>query len=195
MTPETHIAEITRVIQLAIAPVFLLTALGAIIGVLSGRLARIVDRTRALEDQLGQLAFADLKMAHDELEVLDSRMRLVYLAITLSVICALFVGLLIAIAFVDAFLLTDLSKFIALLFIAAMLAFIGSLVVFLREIFLAVTSARSAIHLKEKIQARLKGEARNRLLSDVKSREVGGVALEEGAGDRQLAKKPGARPS
>jgi hypothetical protein len=48
MTPESHIVDIARVIQLAIAPVFLLTALGTIVGVLSNRLARIVDRTRTL---------------------------------------------------------------------------------------------------------------------------------------------------
>ena len=48
---ETHINGIAQVIQLAIAPVFLLTAVGTIIGVLSNRLARIVDRTRVLEDR------------------------------------------------------------------------------------------------------------------------------------------------
>jgi uncharacterized membrane protein YhaH (DUF805 family) len=60
----------------------------------------------------------------------------------LAVICALFVGLLIAVAFVDAFINIDLSKFIGLLFIGAMVAFIFALLVFLREIFLAVTRAR-----------------------------------------------------
>ena len=73
---------------------------------------------------------------------------------------------LIAIAFIDAFLLVDLSKFIALLFIAAMVALISSLVVFLREIFLAVTSARNTIHLKEKIQARLESASRARSAPD-----------------------------
>jgi ABC-type multidrug transport system fused ATPase/permease subunit len=97
-------------------------------------------------------------------------MRLAYLAIALSVVCALFVGLLIAIAFIDAFLLVDLSKFIALLFIAAMVALISSLVVFLREIFLAVTSARNTIHLKEKIQARLESASRARSTPNAKSR-------------------------
>lgn len=148
MTLETHITDIARVIQLAIAPVFLLTAVGTIIGVLSTRLARIVDRTRTLEDRLGHIVPDDLTIAYEELGVVGRRMRLVYLAIGLSVVCALFVGLLIAIAFVGAFLSVDLSKFVGLLFIAAMLAFISSLVVFLREIFLAVTSTRNFVHLK-----------------------------------------------
>ena len=162
MTPEAHIVDITRVIQLAIAPVFLLTALGTIIGVLSNRLARIVDRTRTLEDRLGQMRLPDLKSAYHELTLLDRRMRLAYLAIALSVVCALFIGLLIAIAFIDAFLLPDFSKFIALLFMAAMAALISSLVVFLREIFLAVTSARNAIHLKEKVRTRLESASQAR---------------------------------
>jgi hypothetical protein len=137
-----HVTDIARLIQLAIAPVFLLTAVGTIIGVLSARLGRAVDRSRTLEDRLRQLPPEGQKNVRDELGVLSRRVRLVYGAIVLAVICALFVGLLIAVAFVDAFINIDLSKFIGLLFIGAMVAFIFSLLVFLREIFLAVSSAR-----------------------------------------------------
>jgi MFS family permease len=141
---ETHITDIARVIQLAIAPVFLLTAVGTIIGVLSGRLARIVDRTRVLEEQVsaGQVTTPQCQA---ELETLGRRMALSYLAIGLAVVCALFIGVLIVLAFADAFLAIDLSKMIGLLFVAAMLAFIASLLAFLREIFLAVGSTRDAL--------------------------------------------------
>ena len=141
MNPE-NVIDVTRLIQLAVAPVFLLTAVGTIIGVLSNRLGRAVDRSRALEERLRQLQPEGRKAARAELDLLSRRVRLVYGSIVLSVICALFVGLLIAVAFVDAFIAIDMSKFIGLLFIAAMLAFILSLLVFLREIFLAVSSAR-----------------------------------------------------
>jgi hypothetical protein len=137
-----NVIDVTRLIQLAVAPVFLLTAVGTIIGVLSTRLGRAVDRSRTLEERLRQLQPEAQKAVRAELGLLDRRVRLVYGAIVLAVLCALFVGLLIAVAFVDAFIDIDLSKFIGLLFIAAMLAFILSLMVFLREIFLAVTSAR-----------------------------------------------------
>ncbi len=146
MTPETHIADITRLIQLAVAPVFLLTAIGTIIGVLSGRLGRAVDRRRVLEDRLRQLAPEAQGSVRAELELLARRVRLVYASIALAVFSALFVGMLIAAAFIDAFLAVNLSQFIGLLFIAAMLAFIASLVVFLREIFLAVTGSGGRIH-------------------------------------------------
>jgi hypothetical protein len=137
-----NVIDVTRLIQLAVAPVFLLTAVGTIIGVLSTRLGRAVDRSRTLEERLRQLQPEAQKAVRAELGLLDRRVRLVYGAIVLAVLCALCVGLLIAVAFVDAFIDIDLSKFIGLLFIAAMLAFILSLMVFLREIFLAVTSAR-----------------------------------------------------
>jgi hypothetical protein len=137
-----HVTEVTRIIQLVIAPVFLLTAVGTMIGVLSTRLGRAVDRSRVLEDRLRQLQPEGQKAAREELLLLSRRVRLVYAAMVLAVICALFVGLLIAVAFVDAFINVDLSRFIGLMFIVAMVAFIFSLLVFLREIFLAVTSAR-----------------------------------------------------
>jgi hypothetical protein len=141
MNPD-QVTDVARLIQLAIAPVFLLTAVGTMIGVLSTRLGRAVDRSRALEDRLRQMQPEGQKAAREELNLLSRRVRLVYGAIVLAVICALFVGLLIAVAFVDAFINIDLSKFIGLLFIGAMVAFIFSLLVFLREIFIAVTSAR-----------------------------------------------------
>ncbi|HKW37418.1 MAG TPA: DUF2721 domain-containing protein [Burkholderiales bacterium] len=141
MNPE-NVIDVARLIQLAIAPVFLLTAVGTIIGVLSNRLGRVVDRSRFLEDRLRQMQPEAQKLVREELLVLGRRVRLVYGSMVLAVICALCVGLLIAVAFVDAFIEVDLSKFIGLLFMAAMLAFILALLVFLREIFLAVTSAR-----------------------------------------------------
>ena len=145
MHPD-NVIDVTRLIQLAVAPVFLLTAVCTIIGVLSTRLGRVVDRSRTLEDRLRQLAPQGQGPVRAELAVLSRRVRLVYASMTLAVICALFVGLLIAVAFVDAFIAIDLSKFIGLLFIGAMTSFIVALMVFLREIFLAVAMARSQMH-------------------------------------------------
>ena len=145
MALQAHVTEITHVIQLAIAPVFLLTAVGTMIGVLSNRLARSVDRIRFLERELPQLTGADAQLAHLELHVLSRRMRLVYVAISLTVLCAIFVSLLIALIFVDAFLAADLTTMVGILFIAAMVAFIGALLIFLREIFLAIANTRRVL--------------------------------------------------
>ena len=145
MFPTLNITDVAHVIQLAIAPVFLLNAVAAIIGVLSNRLGRIVDRIRFFEDRKEPFMDAELPRAQDERDRLARRLRLIYFAMTFEVFCALFVGLLIIAAFVDAFVAANYSKLIAALFAAAMMAFVGGLVMFLREIFIAVSSPRRAL--------------------------------------------------
>ena len=139
------LGDIAHVIQLAIAPVFLLTAVGTILNVLTGRLARAVDRRRALVSELPNLDAALAELARQELEFEHRRIRLVYVAIGLSVMCALLVCLLISIAFIDAFVALDLGKLVAALFVLALVALTGSLAVFMREIFLSVNSVRAPI--------------------------------------------------
>ena len=138
MVSPTDIDGITHVIQLATAPVFLLTAVAAFIGVLATRLARIIDRTRQLHDLGGPDAHTAVAT---ELQSLGRRLHLIYLAITLEVFCGLFVGLVIVTAFLDALLATNLRRAIVGLFVLAMVSFIAGLVVFLREIFLSVRFA------------------------------------------------------
>jgi hypothetical protein len=142
MVSPSSVGDIAHVIQLAIAPVFLLTGVGTLLAVLSNRLGRAVDRGRVVERLLPELAGDALARAHEELVLLSRRTQLIYTAITLAVACALFVCLLIAVAFVDAFLAVNLAHAIGALFVLAMLALIGCLVVFLREIFIAVSHAR-----------------------------------------------------
>jgi len=139
---DTHLPEIAGVIQLAIAPIFMLTAVGTVIGALSIRLGRAVDRRRELEERLGQMSAAELPSAQDELATIARRIRFVYLSIVFAVVSALFIALLIAGAFVGAFVRTDLSLTIAAMFISAMLALIVCLLLFLKEIFLAVSTPR-----------------------------------------------------
>lgn len=142
MITEPQIADISRVIQLAVAPVFLLTAVGTLLAVLTNRLSRSVDRRRVLEDRFGPIDFGQDDAVRGELELLFRRIRLIYLSISLAVLCAIFVCLLIAGAFFGAFVAVDLSRLIAIMFVLAMIALIGSLLVFLREIVLAVRTPR-----------------------------------------------------
>jgi hypothetical protein len=142
---DPQITGIAHVIQLAIAPVFLLTAIGTLIMVLTNRLGRAVDRSRILEDRLASLQETEAVPVHAELRLLARRIRLVYVAIVLAVLSALFVTLLIVVAFAGAFVETNLTRLVAVMFVVAILALTGSLIVFLREIFLAVTTARLAI--------------------------------------------------
>jgi hypothetical protein len=146
MAIETHISDITHVIQLAVAPVFLLTAVGTIITALTNRLGRAVDRRRVVEDRLPMLADETADVARDELDALGQRIRAIYVATSLAVLCGLFVCLSISLAFVATLLAVDLAWSVAALFVLAMFALIGALVMILREIFIAVTAPRHTTH-------------------------------------------------
>jgi hypothetical protein len=136
---ETHIADITRVIQLAVAPVFLLTAIGTLIGALNVRLGRVVDRRRVLHERLHSLDQETAQAARDELALLARRAKLIYHAIFAAVTAALLVCLVVASAFIGALLAIELARVVAVLFVLSMGALVVCLAMFLREIFVAVT--------------------------------------------------------
>ncbi len=138
-----QISDIGHVIQLAIAPVFLLTGVGTMLGVLTTRLARIIDRSRVLEDRL-EIGLSESYL--EELEVLYVRSHLINYAITLATGCALMICLVIALLFLGDTTNLPLDKYIAALFVFAMVALIGSLVYFLREIFIASSHMRELHH-------------------------------------------------
>jgi hypothetical protein len=130
-----QIAEIARVIQLSVAPVFLLTGVSALLGVLSTRLGRTIDRARTLETSASGHVLQDLT-------VLSRRAKLIYRAILLATTCALLVCFVIAALFISAFVRFPVSAVVAVLFVAAMAALIASLLHFLREVFLATRVLR-----------------------------------------------------
>ena len=141
MQADVTITTIAHVIQLAVAPVFLLTGVGALLGVLTNRLSRIVDRRRVLESMRMGMDGAGLDALLLEAGYLVRRGRLINRAISLCTTAALLVCLVIVALFVGAFLNIDMSIPIGLLFIASMLTLVGGLVYFLREIHLAMASA------------------------------------------------------
>jgi hypothetical protein len=132
---ESHIHDIARVIQLALAPAFLLTGVASLLNVFATRLARIVDRTRSLEKRVETGGESPA-----ELEILRRRGELVRWAITMGTFAALFVTLVIGIAFVGFLLKVNFAMVVAGLFVAAMAALTFALGFFLREVTLAVGS-------------------------------------------------------
>ncbi|MCB1940029.1 MAG: DUF2721 domain-containing protein [Rhodocyclaceae bacterium] len=136
--PE-HLTDLSHAIQLAVAPVFLLTALATLINAMSGRLARVVDRRRVVRRRLQEQAAPDQKDSLErELGLLARRGTQIYQAIFCQVLSALLVCLVVAGAFVGTLVRIDLTTAIATLFILAMLAMIGGLGLFLREVYIAV---------------------------------------------------------
>jgi Mg2+ and Co2+ transporter CorA len=123
-------------IQLAVAPVFLLSGIGAILVVMTNRLGRIIDRARVLEDRLNSASQEARAALHADLATFSRRAKLISCAITACTV-TLLVCTVIATLFLSAFLPFDASVPVALLFIAAMLAFFFGLLWFLREIYVA----------------------------------------------------------
>ena len=136
---EIQLGDVSHIIELAIAPVFLLTGVGTKLTVLTNRLARIIDRSRVLEDRMARSG-GDDPVDHVEINVLYKRGHLINRAIALSTACGLLVCLVIATLFIGDALNLGFGKFIALLFVLAMLSLIGSFYYFMREIFIATAT-------------------------------------------------------
>lgn len=136
------VLAIAQLIQLAIAPVFLLAGIGAILNVVAQRLARVVDRARLLEAEYSSYDQEQRGRAAAELRLLDRRMKAANHATSACTASALFTCLVVAILFVADLADAAFGDLIALLFIAAMLLLIVGLVFFLYEIRIAMRSLR-----------------------------------------------------
>ena len=141
MQADSPIFGLAHTIQLAVAPVFLLSGVGAFLGVLTNRLARIIDRTRALEGGAGAGA-AGQEAPRAELRVLRSRARLINRAIGMCTSCAVLVAAVIVTLFVGGVARVDLAALVATGFVLAMLALIAGLLTFLQEVHLAIRHMR-----------------------------------------------------
>lgn len=145
VTLDLHdaVSNVAYFIQLSVAPVFLLTGVGAFMGVLTNRLSRIIDRARALEGLYAVEQQPERRtLQHASLRLLSRRARLVSWSISLCTSCALFVCTIIMLLFLEALLATYFRGVVPVLFIIAMLALIMGLLLFLREIYLATAALR-----------------------------------------------------
>ncbi|MBV9344488.1 MAG: DUF2721 domain-containing protein [Gammaproteobacteria bacterium] len=133
--------DIAHLVQSSVAPVFLLSGVAAMLGVLTNRLARIVDRARRLESEL-QAHPALAAHLHADLAVLARRAGYINSAISLCVIAALLVALVVVALFANAFLGVALAKVIALLFVGAMLVLSAAFVAFFIEVRQATATLR-----------------------------------------------------
>ena len=142
MQDLSSVTETGHAIQLAVAPVFLLSGVSAMLAVLTNRLARIIDRGRLLESGLPRAVPETAPAMRDELAVLARRASLINWAISLCTVCALLICAVIVALFLGPFLRLDLSAAVAWVFIAAMIPLCSGLVSFLREIFVATRHLR-----------------------------------------------------
>ena len=140
--PVTPVDTIAHNIQLAVAPVFLLTGIASILNVLANRLGRVIDRARRLEAEIAGYDLDARRRAMAELAVLGRRMGAAHWAIGLCTLSALFVCVVVAILFVGDTLSGRIAAAVAPLFILVMLLLIAGLLLFLLEVQIAMRSVR-----------------------------------------------------
>ena len=149
LPPSPELTHLAQIIQLAVAPVFLLAGLGAFLNVCAGRLARIIDRARQLEPRV----LASRGEEHDrlirEVRVLDRRIAVVNNAIFTTVLAAVPISLVVILLFVAFLTGTRVGTAIALLFIAAMIATGIGFAIFLHETRLGTHTIRVRAHILE----------------------------------------------
>jgi hypothetical protein len=135
-------SDIATVIQLAVAPVFLLTGIAGTLNVLSIRMSRIIDRGRVLNDRHCADGSPEFLEVDNEQRLLARRSRLINRAIALCTLSSLFVCLVIVLLFLDAMFPMHQEKVIASLFIMALMSLIAALLLFLREVGLSLSAFR-----------------------------------------------------
>ena len=139
---ETLVSEVAAIIQLAVAPVFLLAGIGAFLNVCASRLARIVDRARQIEPQLLSSRGAEHDRLQGEIRIIDRRITLVSRAITLSVVSAVLTCAVVILLFAGTLVDAEFGTSIALLFITTMVAIGLGFAVFLLETRVASRAVR-----------------------------------------------------
>jgi ABC-type transporter Mla maintaining outer membrane lipid asymmetry permease subunit MlaE len=126
-------ALIAQTIQLALAPVFVLVAIGNIMNILSTRLGRVVDRSRALQVLFAQTSDHEHDAVVREIRMVDRRIRLIGRALLLLVLSGLTIGLVVAVLFLEEFARTDLQAVAATAFLIAIGLLMSALWLFLLE--------------------------------------------------------------
>lgn len=136
------IGAVARIIQLAITPVFLLVGIGGLLNVMSGRLGRIVDRVRALEEDVLTADEVRRRDEIGELAILSRRIQICHWAIAMCTVSAILVCLMVILLFFASFATMDYGIPVALLFIAVMTALTIGLGLFFVEISISTRVVR-----------------------------------------------------
>lgn len=153
MQPNT-VSTIAQTIQLSLSPVFMLTGIGALLNVLVGRMARVVDRVRDLEKLHPLSSGPDRDRYVSELRILDRRIKVINFGLFLAVSSAVMTCLVVAELFVAELIGLRIATIVALSFTAAMLLLIAALVSFIIE----VRTSLLAVKVREELLEEQQGE-------------------------------------
>jgi len=128
------VSTIAQTIQLSLSPVFMLAGIGALLNVLVGRMARVVDRVRDLEKLHPRASGPERDRYVWELRILDRRIKVINASLFLAVSSAVMTCSVVAMLFIGELSGLRLGTIVALCFILAMLLLISSLVSFIVEV-------------------------------------------------------------
>ena len=128
------VAQLIPVLQTAIGPTILISGVGLLLLTMTNRLARTIDRARAVARELPNSTAPDHYQQAGQLRILWRRARLIRLSIALASLSALFAAILIIVLFVTALLHIENVWLICALFIICLICLIGSLAVFIHDI-------------------------------------------------------------
>ena len=137
-----EVVDIAHAIQLALAPVFLLSGIGVFLGVLTSRLARVVDRARTIERELRHASGNEPDDAREQLRVMARRARFINYAITFATIGGFCTALVVALLFGSTFVPMNLAVYVAVLFVFSMISLLAAFLSFLVEVRIAVAALR-----------------------------------------------------
>jgi len=144
----SSIEAMAQVIQLCVAPVFLLAGIAGLLGVLSTRLARIIDRARVVERRIPQAKTDEQRaLMRRETKVLWRRIALINWAIRLCITGALAVCLVIVTLFLGEFVEVNIALIVAVLFVSAMVLIVAGLMFLLTEVGLSTRHMREGMEL------------------------------------------------
>lgn len=115
-----QISHVAQTIQLSVAPVFLLAGIGGFLNVCAGRLARVIDRARAVERLITDARGEDHDRLLFEIRTLDKRIRITNNCILLAVLSALLICMVVILLFANQLFQNRLETPIALMFVGAM---------------------------------------------------------------------------
>lgn len=136
------VSTIAQTIQLSLSPVFMLAGIGALLNVLVGRMARVVDRVRDLERMHPKASSPDRGRFVRELRLLDRRIKVINASLLLAVASAVMTCSVVALLFVGSLSHLHLGTVVALCFILAMLLLISSLIGFIVEVRISLRAVR-----------------------------------------------------
>ena len=157
MEQVSSIEAIAHIIQLSVAPVFLIAGVAGILNVLTTRLGRIIDRARIIERRIAAVTHEEKRaVLQKETSALWRRIRLMNWAIRLCVLGALMVCLVIMTLFIGDLVSANLGVLIAIEFIFAMLLLIIGLILLVFEVSIATHRTREGIELM--LEDQMQGE-------------------------------------